>query len=273
MNKVSLDEIKKLELELLDLVDKVCRENDIEYSLGGGSLLGSVRHKGFIPWDDDIDIMLTRENYDKLIKLLSHQEEAELWHYSIKETFQPYAKLCNKETYQAKAGFDFLWPKIGVNIDIFPMDSMPSNEEERIEFMHEAQHKAEILYSTSFPAFVSGSKWYYSLARLFLRGPKYLKYHGKNKQVARDVDEFMSKYQLDSNANQIGFLASRYFDKEHFQIEIFEEYEEVKFENLAVRKIVDHDSYLRQIHGDYMQLPPENQRINHDYVTFYWKED
>jgi len=273
VRKVLKDEIKKIELELLTLVDKVCRKNNIEYSLGGGSLLGSIRHKGFIPWDDDIDIMLTRENYNKLIKLLSHQDEAELWHYSIKETFQPYAKLCNKETYQAKAGFDFLWPKIGVNIDIFPMDSMPSNEEERVKFMHEAQHKAEILYSTSFPAFVSGSKWYYSLARLFLRGPKYLKYHGKNKQVARDVDEFMSKYQLDSNANQIGFLASRYFDKEHFQIEIFEEYEEVKFENLTVRKIVDHDSYLRQIHGDYMQLPPEIQRISHDYGTFYWKED
>ena len=83
----------------------------------------------------------------------------------------------------------------------------------------------------------------------------------------------MAKYQSDVNANQIGFLASRYFDKEHFPIEIFETYEEAQFEDLSVRKIVDHDSYLRQIHGDYMQLPPENQRINHDYVTFYWKED
>ena len=126
MNKVSLNEIKKIELELLALLDKICRENDIEYSLGGGSLLGSVRHKGFIPWDDDIDVMLTRKNYDKLIKILSCQDEAELWHYSIKETFQPYAKLCHKQTYQAKAGFDFLWQKIGVNIDIFPMAAMPS---------------------------------------------------------------------------------------------------------------------------------------------------
>lgn len=273
MNKLLIDEIKKIELELLVLVDKVCRENNIEYSLGGGSLLGSVRHKGFIPWDDDIDIMLTRKNYDKLIKILSLQNEAELWHYSIKETFQPYAKLCNKQTYQAKAGLDFLWPKIGVNIDIFPMDYMPAKEEKRVQFMHEAQHKAEILYSTSFPAFVSGSKWYYSLARLFLRGPKFLRYHGKNRQVAKEVDDFMAKYQSDPNATQIGFLASRYFDKEHFSSIIFEKYEDVQFENLNVRKIVDHDSYLRQIHGDYMQLPPENQRINHDYVTFYGKEN
>jgi lipopolysaccharide cholinephosphotransferase len=272
MKVVSIEEIRRIELDMLAYVDQLCRDNDIQYSLIGGSLLGSVRHKGFIPWDDDVDIMLRRPEYEKLIALLKESDQYDLWHYTTKVTSQPYAKLCDKKTYQANAKTDFLWPHIGVNMDIFPYDNLPLEEADRVQFIKQAHSKFENLYSTDFPMYISGTKWYYSLARLFLRLPRFLKYHGKNAEVAKDADDFMQTYN-DMDVKEMGYLGSRYFQKEHFPKDIFYETEDVQFEGQTVRKIVNHDAYLSQLFGDYMQLPPENQRDNHSYVTFAWKED
>ena len=74
MKKISIEEVRKIQLDMLQFIDNFCREHEIEYSLIGGSLLGSIRHGGFIPWDDDIDVMLRRDEYDRFIKLLNDSE-------------------------------------------------------------------------------------------------------------------------------------------------------------------------------------------------------
>ncbi|OFI48727.1 lipopolysaccharide cholinephosphotransferase LicD1 [Floricoccus tropicus] len=273
MKKMTIEEIRKIQLDMLSYIDSIARENNIEYSLGGGSLLGSIRHKGFIPWDDDIDIMLYRSDYNKLIEELkkSQDDRYSLLHYSTEKNLLSFAKLYDNST-QFISKTDKMHPWTGLFIDIFPMDRLPENEHERLSFMKSVQNNAENLLSTSFPAYASGSKAIYAFARLFLRFPRFVVYHGKWTERAEILDQLMQKYD-NQDVPYIGFTDSRYRAKEFFPKEIFEEYEDIMFEDVKARKIQDHDRYLKQLYGDsYMELPPENKRENHSYYTWYWKD-
>lgn len=271
MKKLTPDEVKQVQLDMLEYLDGLCRSKNIEYTLIGGSLLGAIRHKGFIPWDDDIDIALKRDQYELLIQELSKENGGyALTHFSNAKVYQPFAKISDKRTI-VKSYLDHMYEGIGIYIDIFPYDLLPAGEENRKTFVQNVFKRAEDLASTDFPAYASGSKWYYALARLFLRFPRFLKYHGKNQEVAKNLDIYMQQYN-NSNSKEIAYLSSRYMLKEHFPKEIFEEYEDVKFEHLTVRKIKNHDVYLSQLFGEYMQLPPEKERVDHSYYKWYWKD-
>lgn len=270
--RMSETEIRTVQLEMLAYIDKLARENGIEYSLGGGSLLGAIRHQGFIPWDDDIDIMLDRSNYEKLLIVLKKQENEDykLLHYSTEKNFLPFAKLYHTGT-EFISKTDKMHPWTGLFIDIFPMDRLPASVEERETFFKFVHSGTENLISSSFPEYTSDSKLIYSLARLFLRFPRFLRYHGKTREVAEEVDRRMQKYDQDP-VPYIGFTDSRYRLKECFPLEIFSEYEDVAFEQLTARKIKDHQTYLKQLFGgNYMELPPLSQRRAHSYYTWYWK--
>lgn len=127
--KLSSEEIKQIELNLLLKLDEICKKYKLRYYLCGGTLLGAVRHKGFIPWDDDIDVLMPREDFEKLLRL----EKAET-RYGGKDCFlksgnsiYPFIKLINtntvlKEKYLSEEFTTGIW------IDIFPLDGMPDDE-------------------------------------------------------------------------------------------------------------------------------------------------
>ena len=98
MKRLSVEEYKQIEIEILIKVDKICRENNINYFLFAGTLIGAVRHKGFIPWDDDIDISMLRSDYDKLAYIIQNNDYG-LNFIRIEEnpdTIYPYGKICDK---------------------------------------------------------------------------------------------------------------------------------------------------------------------------------
>ncbi|MDG3142202.1 LicD family protein [Streptococcus suis] len=273
MKQMTKDEIRKVQLDMMAYLDDFARKHHIEYSLGGGSLLGAIRHQGFIPWDDDIDIMLERSQYERLISALAQDDNPDykLLHYSTAKDLLPFAKLYSTKTIM-KSKTDKMHPWTGLFIDIFPMDRLPESAEERHRFFKEVHSSTENLLSTSFPEYASGSNALFAFARLFLRFPRFVKYHGKSKEVALETDRIMQKYN-DKEVPYIGFTDSRYRLREFFPKELFTEYEDVAFEHLRVRKIKNHHAYLNQLYGaSYMELPPENKRQNHDYYTWYWKE-
>lgn len=273
---MSIEEVRKIQLDMLRFIDEFCRKHEIEYSLIGGSLLGAIRHGGFIPWDDDIDIMLRRDEYNKFIRLLNNSKlelgPLKLWHYSTRPTYHLFSKMYNSKTIVGK-NTDYIWEDTGVFIDIFPYDALPSSSEKRIKFMDEMNKKAKILSYTSSPAYFSGSKWYYSLARVFLNFPQFVRFHGRNLELAKKFDKESQKYFSDDSASDMGFLCSRYLKKEHFSREIFDEYEDVEFEKMTVRKIKDHEVYLQGVYGDYMKLPAEKDRQIHELYVWYWKNE
>ncbi|MGT2932487.1 LicD family protein [Streptococcus catagoni] len=274
MKKMSVEEIRKVQLEMLSYIDKLARENNIDYSLGGGSLLGAIRHKGFIPWDDDIDLMLKRSEYEKLMTILAKADNPDykLLHHSVEKNLWPFSKLYHtKSMYMSET--DRIHPWTGIFIDIFPMDKLPESSDERQSFFKKVHSAAANLMCTTYPNFASGSRKLYAYARLILGMPRYMLYHGQAKKRAEIVDNIMGTYN-DKDVPYIGYTDSRYRLKEYFPLEIFDHYEDVPFERLRVRKIKDDHVYLNQLYGDhYMELPPEDKRENHSYYTWYWKED
>ena len=120
MKELTNEELRGIQLEQLKYIDRICRENGIEYTLAGGSLIGAIRHGGYIPWDDDIDIELTRPHYDHLISVLMDQlpnEKYALLHYKVRETYLPFAKLYDTRT-SFTSKIDNLNRGTGVFLDI-----------------------------------------------------------------------------------------------------------------------------------------------------------
>lgn len=124
MKKITIEEAKKIELDILSYIDDFCKKNNIEYFINYGTLIGAVRHKGFIPWDDDIDISMTRENYDKFIEYYKNDKSK----YKLlaletnKHYFNNFAKIVDSTTRIDNTRIYKSYPS-GIFIDIFPMDS------------------------------------------------------------------------------------------------------------------------------------------------------
>ncbi len=272
MKKVTDEEARKLQMEMMHYLHEVCIENNIEYTLAGGSLLGAIRHGGYIPWDDDIDIELTRPNYDKLMQILMNtpHENYSLIYYKVSEAYLPFAKLYdNRTTYKSKV--DTSNPEMGVFVDVFPMDLVPDELQELNEFKQKVRTEITNLAVTN-PrgvAYASATKWKYFFGKLVLWFPRHLKYSGKNKEQAQNLDMMMQEYQ-NKPANKIMYLATGYKNA-IFPKEIWEHYEDVAFEDTNFRKLVDHDTYLKLQYGDYMTPPAENKRHDHRFYQFYWK--
>lgn len=270
---MTVEEIRKVQLEMLFYIDRLARKHHIDYSLGGGSLLGAIRHKGFIPWDDDIDIMLKREDYERLMSILSQENNSDfkLLHHSVEKNLWPFAKLYHtKSMYLSQT--DRIHPWTGIFVDIFPMDRLPEDFKERQRFFKKVHSAAANLMCTTYPNFASGSRKLYMYARLILGLPRFLVFHGQAKKRAVIMDDIMTTYDK-QDVPYIGYTDSRYRLKEYFPVGIFDEYVDTAFEHLTVRRIKDADTYLKQLYGSsYMELPPENKRENHSYYTWYWKE-
>ena len=122
MKKLSLKEIQEIQLNILIFLDKICKENKIKYYLSSGTLLGAVKYKGFIPWDDDIDVILFRDDYMKLMKVLKNQVENYklLSIYNTKDYYYAFAKLVDTNTVLTENAKKI--KDMGVYIDIVPMD-------------------------------------------------------------------------------------------------------------------------------------------------------
>ena len=146
MKQMTTDEIKKVQLDILIYVDKICKDNNIKYSLAYGTLIGAIRHKGFIPWDDDIDIVLKRSEYERLLEVLYKDDNSKYMIFSMKDEgyFYPYAKVGDLDTIIREKN----WPDIqnlGVNIDVFPVDYVPEGKER--EYYDKTQMYINCLYN------------------------------------------------------------------------------------------------------------------------------
>lgn len=246
--------------EVLQEVHRFCTQNGITYSLCGGSLIGAIRHKGFIPWDDDVDIFMPRPDYDKFVRTFQDNNKYKLFTLERNNSYLNFARVCEMEKTIISPYTYWTKETTGVCIDIFPIDGIPETEEE-----YKVGRAAELKKLDNLMFQLRGVKTPYSTAKTLIRFGKLL---GKKIMYGLyDYDKYVEKYQT---------LMKNDFDKcenvgqMSCPVTIFKEFQpkswfldtiEVDFEGHKACVIKEFDKQLRHIFGDYMQLPPEDQRM------------
>lgn len=271
--QLNINEIRKLELEILLYLKNLCDKNNIQYYLTSGTLLGAVKYKGFIPWDDDIDIALKREDYMKLIKILIEDDNPNykiLSLYNVKDYYYLFAKLVCTNTILVENTKKI--KELGVYVDIFPLDYYNDDYEKYLKKLRGIKRLVIMRYR----------------AKNHIEKHQNLQvYHKKRKfRVIKDVlfniidifslplgYNFWAKcYDKLLSKNKTGKFITRgdkYIKK--FDAKLFDEIEEYEFENYKFTSIKNADYFLKTIYGNYLEdLPKEFQETHHQ-IKAYWK--
>lgn len=266
---LSLKTLQKLELDLMRDLDRICRKHKLRYSLIYGTMLGAVRHKGFIPWDDDIDVVMPREDYDKLMKLNDEfQSNHELYDHRMRKGYiHPIAKLINTDTVlKEKLNMESVMP-LGVYIDIFPADKIPEDKTASEAFQKRCANNEQKRVFSVLRYVKTGN-----IIKNILKKSVYMYYHRKGpepylKQFDKLVDESKS---FKSDTYKIMAIPES-FPNEISSAE-FDHCIEMPFEDCRFYVLDCYDRLLKANYGDYMQLPPVEERVsNHDTIV-YWKD-
>ena len=268
---MSLNDLQCVGLQIMKEIDSWCLEHKINYTLCGGSLIGAIRHKGFIPWDDDVDIAMPRPEYEKFVKNFSHRDMICIAP-ELGNSWIPFARVCDIKNTWAEPYAPWCTVKdYGVGIDIFPWDGEPDDEREFVEHMQRVINKIDILYQ------IRGA---HLPLKLSLGGVRILKNIVKKLIYGRrDLNTVLKSLLLDIKKYPFGstrycgnFSCPSYGIKERSRKEVFMNYIRVPFEDCELSIISSYDEYLHDIFGDYMQLPPEKDRVpKHSEHRFYYK--
>lgn len=275
MKQIDLNELKTIQCDILNKVHAFCLKNGISYSLAYGTLLGAVRHKGYIPWDDDIDIMMLRPDYDKFVstfygaypELTICAPELNLDYYA------PYANVWDNRTkLKEKSDSDYKYDfhrgvDIGVKIDIFPIDAVPNGSKKLFGLKYRI---LEQLKRSCNPYL--GHKKSKNKGLLFRLGKLLVSFLAQligYKNIQRFILKFSKSCDL-RKSDRVDLVVFDYKERD-FSKSSFDDIIDIPFEQYTFKSIKNYDEFLTASYGDYMKLPPEEQQIPHHNFIAYWK--
>ena len=262
----NLDDIKALEVEILNKFDEFCTHNNLKYCLTGGSLLGAVRHGGFIPWDDDIDIAMFRPDYDRLLELSSRMpEECKL--FSIEKgdnSARLYGRICDMRYVSVDKYYDESLSNY-FGIDVFPLDAVPSDPVEYAKFSKKVRLlRRMFIFSNS--ALFKGDG--FLKAYIIKPIPIIICKIVGAKRIYGMLRKLIHKTDYDKSEH-IALLTGRYTENEQYPKDKYYDLIRLDFEGLKLPAMRTYDEYLTRIYGDYMQLPDESERQPHHSFDLY----
>ena len=274
MKEMTKKEIQQVCLDILKDVHKFCVKNDIKYSLSGGTLLGAIRHNGFIPWDDDIDIQMPRPDYDRFIRTYTSDKEYKVFSSEIdgfENTRLRLAKVCDMDKTLVDLG-PLCWTdrQVGIGIDVEPVDGAPNN-----------RAAAEIHIKN----LIHLSRLRNCIIAKYVSWRQVAKYRDIDKKIKFIIQKFLSPFIGKKYNNQFMdlqrscdydnseyFIASPHYGMREWQPKKnMESFELHKFEDTEFYIMSGWDANLKSLYGDYMQLPPPDKRVCHDFNRYYWK--
>lgn len=258
-----MNALQEKEFELLTLFTQVCDKLELRYYLVCGSALGAVKYKGFIPWDDDVDVGLMREDYkiflEKAPSLLP--DHIFLQNYRTDPAFPAiFSKLRNSNTAYIERSASRLPINQGIGIDIFPLDGYPEDEKEQV---HLERYK-EIYRRLLSTAYLPNRKWKW----LFIVPFRFLGIHKRTATIAHKYEMMVSKYPV-AGSKMIANHGNWQGKLEYASAEQYGNGTWGEFEGLKVRIPEQYDTYLRQKYGDYHLDPPPEEQVGHHYYISY----
>lgn len=264
--ELSLREIQLETLKVLKKVKEICEKENIEYFLGYGTLLGAVRHKGFIPWDDDIDIIMPRKEYEKFINYCIYNKEKlgyfSLKHYrTCKEYIYPIARFCDmRYRIEYSGAKDY---GLGLFVDIYPFDGINLSD-------NNLKRKINI---NKFFINICGMKKYKWSKNRFKGIIKYLFFILIRKinlnSLLKKIDKLGQKYMYE-NTEYVNCVIWEDLEK-IIPKDIFKETLKIEFEGELYKAPKKYDKFLKIHYGNYMKLPPINKQVGHHYYRVYTK--
>lgn len=263
-----MNEFQKYEFDILNRLIDFLDKNNLNYFLAGGSLLGAVRHKGFIPWDDDIDIGMKREDYEKLVNITKENdgyisENLQFQASDLENSIYPYGKVVDKFIkIKSENGLDdYLW------VDIFPFEFLPKNDFKTKVLYKKESFLNKILY-------IKNMDWEYlkkssksrvkylvkkMIYEIFLKRLDNKSIGKKMNNIAKKVNK---KYE---NSEYLGCIVWGYDGKKEKVYAEDLDIINLEFEGKEIKTMKGYDRYLSNLYGDYMKLPPEEKRISHNF--------
>ena len=268
MREMTIADIQQVSLDILKDVHSFCIKENIRYSLAYGTLIGAIRHKGFIPWDDDVDILMPRPDYERFIKTYQPCKGYEILPEG-KDSMIAMARVYDvQSTYVSMPQSPWCKKKVGVWIDIFPMDGAENDFttfKNRVDKIYDLWRK-NIMYRKSQIPF-EFSKGIIENLRLLKRKIVCKKYDTNIEQI-----NLIKSIEYGSTDFVTSLTVPECKEKEYYPISYFKEYAEVKFEGNSFMAIKEYDNFLNYVYGDYMKLPPEEDRKpKHTFNKYYWK--
>lgn len=264
MKEILIEDAKKMQLIILKDVADFCDANDIRYFIYYGTYLGAIRHKGFIPWDDDIDICMPRPDYMRFLKIFKSETYSVLAWEKDNKCLCPFAKVCDNRTVLKENG-DWGEP-MGVNIDIFPMDGLPQNENKRnrrINLMRLCWGMQVAASVTDYSRRSLAHRIEIKLLKCLFRIIPIQHY-----LTGVTIKKAM-KYNFDSS-EYVGVLVWGYGKREVVKRDSIIPLRKIQFED-GLFWAPATDASLVHAYGDYMQLPPVEKQVYRHLPQIHWK--
>ncbi len=262
----NMDLLHQVDLDIVKEVIEICRKHGFTYYMLGGTMLGAIRHKGFIPWDDDIDLGIPRKDYDRFLEVAPSELSAhlKLVNYHTDPNYHYYiTRILDTETKVIEERIENYNKYTHASIDIFPIDGTPNNAVLRkIYFFRVMYHRA--LMSLCYKDSIDRKRPRGKAERIFLWIMERIpveKLTTPYKQKEK-IDKLLKKQKLEGS-KYIGNIMGAYRTKEIVPAEYYGKGKMYDFENIQLRGMDMYDEYLKYTYGDYMSLPPEEKRKTH----------
>lgn len=257
MDTATLLKLQEVEFGILKEIDKYCKENNIKYSIYAGTMLGAVRHGGFIPWDDDVDIAMTREEYSKFCECLNIKPMENYYFYNFENDdscMVSHGKIGKKGTMFLQEGETEEKGHHEIWVDVFPLDKIPLDKKYSSET---AKIGKELVFLTRANGFKTNDNFVKRAVRIIVRALP-----GRRLRMIRNVERLKElDLQIINNYEWSSMSTLDNIDGIRFPKEMVENYSTLDFNGESFMSFEDYDGMLRIIYGDYMQLPPKSERV------------